>query len=149
MRAWRICKTRHPPYDGTGALLHGGRWSSAGRAVIYASDSFAGAIVEILAHGLRPRTLPGPHHAVSIEIPEGLIEEVEPQALPGWDERESPAARSFGDRWLAERRSAVLVAPSVPSRPVGRTVVIDSRHPAASRIQVSEPFAVPWDERLF
>lgn len=149
MRAWRITKTRHAPYDGSGAQLFGGRWSSPGRPVIYGSTSFAGAILEILAHALRPRTLPGPHHAVSIDVPDELVEELDPQALPGWDARESPVARRFGDRWLAEQRSAVLVVPSLPSRPVGRNVVIDPRHPEATRIEVSEPFPVPWDERLF
>lgn len=149
MRAWRITKVRHAPFDGTGARLFGGRWSSPGRPVIYGSASFAGAILEILAHALRPRTLPGPHHAVTIDVPDRLVEELEPQDLPGWDDRESPAARHFGDRWLSEGRSAVLVVPSLPSRPVGRNVVINPRHREARRIRVSAPFAVPWDERLF
>lgn len=117
--------------------------------MIYGSLSFAGAILEILAHALRPRTLPGPHHAVSIAVPDRLVEELDPRALPGWDARESPAARRFGDRWLAEERSAVLVVPSLPSRPVGRNMVINPRHREAGRIAVSAPFPVPWDERLF
>lgn len=149
MRAWRISKTRHPPYDGTGARLRGARWNSPGRAVIYAADSYAGSILEVLAHALRPRTLPGAHHAVTIDIPDALVEELEPRALPGWDTRGSPEALAFGDRWLAERRSAVLVVPALPCRPVGRNVLIDPTHPDAPQIAVSEPFLVPWDERLF
>ena len=50
MLAWRITKARHAPYDGTGARLHGARWNSPGRTVVYAADSFAGALLEILAH---------------------------------------------------------------------------------------------------
>ena len=149
VRAWRITKVRHRPYDGTGAMRTGARWSSPGRPVIYASDSFAGAILEILAHALRPRTLPGPHHSVELEIPDRLVEELEPAAVPGWDAPDGLAARAFGDRWLAEKRSAVLVVPSVPSRPVGRSVLVDPQHPEARRIRVSQPFDVPWDERLF
>lgn len=147
--AWRITKTRHPPYDGTGARLHGARWNSPGREVIYAADSFAGAILEILAHALRPRTLPGPHHAVRIEIPDRLIEVVDPGDIPGWETKGSPEALAFGDRWLAERRSAAVLVPAVPSRPEGRNVLINAQHPDAARIRVSEPFLVPWDERLF
>jgi RES domain-containing protein len=148
MLAWRACKVRHDPYDGAGARLVGGRWNSAGRAVIYASDSFAGALLEILAHSSRPRTLPGPHHAVEIDIPESLIERLQPDDLPGWDRRDSGEARRFGDRWLAEARSAVLLVPSIPSRPVGRTVLINPEHPSARRVRRGAPFAVPWDERL-
>lgn len=147
--AWRICKTRHPPFDATGARLRGARWNSPGHAVIYAADSFAGALLELLAHALRPRTLPGPHHAVRIEIPDDAVEALDPAALPGWEERDSPAARDFGDHWLREARSAALLVPSLPSRPVGRTVLIAPAHRDHARITVSPPFAVPWDERLF
>lgn len=149
MRGWRITKTRHRPYDGTGAMLQGARWNSPGRAVIYGSDSFAGAILEILVHALRPRTLPGPHHAIEIHIPDDLVEELKAASLPGWEAPESAVAREFGDRWLEERRSAVLLVPSLPSRPVGRSVLINPEHRDAGLIRVSEPFEVPWDERLF
>lgn len=147
--AWRVAKARHPIYDGTGAMIAGARWNSGGRPVIYAADSYAGALLEILAHVQRPRTLPGPHHAVRIEIPEALVEVVDPADLPRWDAKDSPAARAFGDRWLSEQRSAVLVVPSVPCQPDGRNVLINPHHPDASQIRVSAPFDVPWDERLF
>ena len=147
--AWRLTKVRHAPWDGTGAMLVGARWNSPGRPVIYASDTFAGAILEILAHALRPRTLPGPHHAVRITIPDQMVECLDERDLPGWEERDSGAALEYGDGWLAAMRTPVLVAPALPSRPVGRTVLINPIHPLAERIQRSEPFPVPWDERLF
>ena len=147
--AWRVAKRRHAPFDGTGAMLNGGRWSSPGRRVVYAADTYAGAILEILAHTLHPRTLPGPHHAVRIEFPEDVIEMLTAEALPGWETKGSYEALEFGDQWLETGRTAVLIVPSVPSRPIGRTVLINPDHPDASRLVVSEPFAVPWDERLF
>ena len=149
MQAWRIAKVRHPAYDGTGARLYGARWNSPGRPIIYAADSFAGALLEIIAHSMRPRTLPGPHHAVRIDIPDDIIETLAPEALPGWESKGSPEALAFGDQWLSEGRSAALMVPAVPPRPVGRNVLINAEHPDAARITVSEPFAVPWDERLF
>jgi RES domain-containing protein len=147
--AWRIAKKRHAVYDGTGAMRVGARWNSPGRAVIYAADTFAGAILEILAHALRPRTLPGRHHAVRIDVPEPLVEVLDPASLPGWEAKNSAPALQFGDRWLDEQRSAVLLVPSVPSRPVGRTVLINPAHTDAARLVVSKAFDVPWDERLF
>jgi RES domain-containing protein len=149
LRGWRIAKRRHAVYDGTGASLVGGRWNSPGRSVIYAADTYAGAILEILAHALRPRTLPGPHHAVSIDIPDEVIEVLEPHDLPGWDAKGSAGARQFGDRWLADERTAVLIVPALASRPVGRNLLINPSHAHFGRIKTSAAFDVPWDERLF
>jgi RES domain-containing protein len=149
MLAWRISKVQYPPFDGTGARIAGARWNSPGRSMIYAADTFAGAILEILAHALRPRTLAGAHHAVRIDIPDDLVEVLDPAALPAWETKGSPEARAFGDGWLVEQRSAVLLVPAVPSRPIGRNVLINPEHSDVSRITVSAPFAVPWDERLF
>jgi RES domain-containing protein len=147
--AWRISKTRHPPFDGTGARLLGARWNSPGRALIYAADSFAGAILELLAHAARPRTLPGAHHAVRIDLPDEVVGVVEPAAIPGWDRKDSPVALAVGDAWLKDGRTAALIVPAVPSRPIGRNVLINPEHLDARKITVSDPFIVPWDERLF
>jgi RES domain-containing protein len=57
--------------------------------------------------------------------------------------------RQHGDLWLEERRSAVLIVPAVTERPVGRNLLINPDHPDAGRIQVAEPFPVPWDDRIF
>jgi RES domain-containing protein len=149
MIAWRVTKTRYQPIDGSGAEIWGGRWNHPGRPVVYAADSFAGALLEILAHSLRPRTLPGPHHAARIEIPDRMVEALDPEELPGWDERGSRPALEFGTRWLDERRTLALVVPALPSHPVGRTVIINPLHRDRARLLVSPLFAVPWDERLF
>ncbi|MCI0435514.1 MAG: RES domain-containing protein [Gemmatimonadetes bacterium] len=149
MVAWRVTKARHPAFGSSGAALVGGRWHSAGRPVVYGADSFAGALLEILAHSFRPRTLPGSHHGVRIEIPDALIEWLDADDIPGWERKDSAEARAFGDDWLVTERSAVVVVPSLPARPIGRTVLINPRHRAARRIEVSAPFDVPWDDRLF
>ena len=149
MLAWRTCKTRYDPYDGSGAAHWGGRWNSPGHPVLYTADSFAGSILEIIAHALRPRTLPGPHHAVRVEIPDDMIEWLEGDRLDGWDARDAAEARAFGDRWLRESRSAALAVPSLPARPVGRLLLLNLAHGDARRLERGAPFAVPWDEQLF
>ena len=98
---------------------------------------------------MRPRTLPGPHHALRIDVPDELVEQVDEKRLSGWQARESPEARALGDRWLAASRSAALSVPALPCRPVGRILMINPAHPDAGRIQRDAVFAVPWDERLF
>jgi len=45
MRFYRIADSRHSPESGEGARLHGGRWNSPGRAVIYACETMTGAIL--------------------------------------------------------------------------------------------------------
>ncbi len=148
MIAWRTTKTRYDPWDTTGAALHGGRWHSPGRGLVYAADSFAGSLLEILAHAQAPKTLTA-HHAIRLDIPDELIERPDDAQLVGWEAKNSAAARAFGDAWLGDGRSAVLLVPAMPCRPIGRLVVINPLHPDAARITRGAPFAVPWDERLF
>lgn len=148
MLAYRVCKTRHPVLDGSGAERTGARWNSPGAPVVYASTCCAGSLLEILVHRGRTR-LPGVHHAGEILIPDDLaIERLEPHDLPGWDEPESPAARSHGDAWLRHQRTVALVVPSVPGRPLQSGVLINPRHPAFARVRLLRTIAVPWDPRL-
>ena len=113
MIAYRIADARHPIFDGTGAMLRGGRWNSIGQRVIYGAESYAGAMLEILVHA--NLAVPPKHHqVVRITIPESVaIETLSPSALPGWDAGDLTTARAFGDGWLREGRTAVLRVPSV------------------------------------
>jgi len=49
-QAWRIADGRFDVFSPVGASLVGGRWNSPGLGVIYASRSYAGAMLECLAH---------------------------------------------------------------------------------------------------
>jgi RES domain-containing protein len=139
--AFRIADRRRVIFDGTGAFLNGGRWNSPGRRVIYGAETFAGAILEVLVHtgiGKVPRT----HSWVEIAIPpEVSIEELEQDA--GLD------ARAFGDRWYGERRSLILLVPSVAASGLARNVLINQDHAEFSLLRASEPREVIWDARLF
>ena len=147
LRAFRIADMRHTIFDGTGAMLHGARWNSPGRRVIYASESYAGALLEILAHA--SGSVPRSQGYIEIEIPADLsIEEVTPEDLPGWDSPSYETARAFGDRWVDERRTPVLLVPSVATR-IERNVLMNQEHPDFPRIHVSEALPVRWDERLW
>jgi RES domain-containing protein len=55
---WRLASGRYPPLVGEGARLAGGRSNSAGRAVVYASESLALSLAECLVHvtGALPQT---------------------------------------------------------------------------------------------
>ncbi|QEZ48677.1 RES family NAD+ phosphorylase [Cupriavidus oxalaticus] len=150
MQIFRIADQRHEVWNGTGAMLVGGRFNSPGRPLIYGTLTFAGAMLEVLVHariGKVPR-----HHALMIgSVSDDIsVERAEVAQLPtGWDTLEDPrAARSFGDRWLAEGRSAILLVPSVVAR-LEWNALVNPVHPDASRIQVAAPEPVQWDDRLF
>jgi RES domain-containing protein len=145
--AFRIADMRHTIFDGSGAMLHGARWNSPGRRVIYAAETYAGALLEILVH--TNGSVPQSQGYVAIEIPAGLsIEEITPDDVPRWDSPSFEAARAFGDRWYDERRTPVLMVPSVATL-VERNVLINQEHPAFSLVRASAPLPVRWDARLW
>ena len=55
---------------------------------------------------------------------------------------------AFGDTWIREQRTAVLVVPAVVARREGN-VLINPGHPDFTHITASAPEAVVWDARLF
>lgn len=137
-----VRKKRHPLYHTGGAMRVGGRWTSPGVAVIYAAEHYATALLEILVHRGR-LSIPGPHHAVAISIPNDVaIERFDPGAHRGWQIEGSSVARSYGDAWVAAARTAVLLVPSVPAQPVEWNYVINPAHADASRITTGKPFDV-------
>jgi len=147
--AFRIADHRHPIFDPAGAFLHGGRWNSAGRRVIYAAQTYAGALLEVLVHanlGVMPRT----QAVVEITIHEGVaVERLTGAQLEGWAADDLIASRRFGDRWLDERRTAVLLVPSVALQGREMNVLINPDHADFVRIAASAAEAVVWDPRLF
>lgn len=149
MRIYRIGDERHPLWDGMGAALVGGRWNSSGRPVLYGSLSYACAMLEILAHAGIGR-IPASHRFIVVDVPDGVsVESHDAAALPPhWDADGSTSARAFGDLWLAEARSAVLIVPSVVAR-LDWNVLVNPLHPDAANLSVSSPEPVAWDQRLF
>lgn len=147
--AYRIADARYPILDGTGAALIGGRWNSPGREVIYASLSYAAAMLERLVHAGTGR-IPRNQKSVLITIPARVArEELSVEQLPeDWDSEDCLSARGLGDAWLESRRCAVLIVPSVVAR-YEKSVLINPRHPNFRWISVSEPEEVRWDVRLF
>jgi RES domain-containing protein len=149
MRAFHIADQRFPIFDGTGARLVGGRWNSPGRPVIYAAETFAGAVLEVLVHSNLGR-VPKTHAVVEITIPDRVsIEAVAAGALRGWDAEDQTVSRAYGDRWLDEKRTAVLLVPSVVTRGRESNVVLNPEHSDLANITASRPQQVEWDERLF
>ncbi len=149
MRIYRIGDARHPLWDGTGAALVGGRWNSPGRPLIYGSLSYACAMLEILAHANIGR-IPMTHRYVMADLPDDMSVERHDQNVlpPGWDAENNSVARGFGDLWLSEARSAILLVPSVVAK-LEWNALVNPAHPEAMRLTLSTAETVVWDKRLF
>ena len=148
-RCFRIADVRHPIFDGAGALLFGARWNSPGKRIIYAADSFAGAMLEMLVHTQIGR-VPSSHQWIEIDIPKAVsVEVAECSAVPGWDSEDSEAARQFGDAWFDSRRSLLLFVPSIVTNGLSRNCLVNQEHPEFGELKVSGPEAVVSDAPLF
>jgi RES domain-containing protein len=140
----------HKIWSGEGARLFGQRWNPPGVPAIYAGTSFAVCLVEVLVHANR-RTTPSAARYVEAVVPDDISREVfDPASLPGWDNpRDMSIAQSFGRAWIEERRSALLLVPSVVTRGHDTNVVVNPDHPDAARIVVGAEIPVALDPRLF
>ncbi len=150
MRLYRIADSRHSPESGEGARLHGGRWNSPGKSVIYACETMTGAMLEKLVH--TNGRMPKHQVCVTYEMPDTInTKTVESADLPGWDKPNMIASRAAGDAWLAAGESVLLRVPSVVFG-VGsleRNVLINPAHADFRKVRVLGTDPVRWDDRLF
>jgi RES domain-containing protein len=148
MRAYRIGDPngKYPIYSGEGAALNEGRWHNKGQEVIYASLHYSTSMLEKLVHynGI----LPPNQHFIEIDIPVGAsYEVVTKDSLPSWEVTGSPQARGHGAQWLVEKRTLILLVPSVVAREE-QNVLINPHHPEFFRIKPSLERPIWWDPRL-
>jgi len=147
--AYRIGSQAHPLLDGRGAASsHDGRWNSRGRYVIYAAEHYATALLEKGVQ-LNSLSLPRTLVYIQIDIPSGTsIEIVAAQDLPGWDGDDKSASQRFGDHWYDERRTVVLIVPSLAAPGIERNVLINQRHPEFARVTATSPAAIVCHPKL-
>lgn len=145
---YRVARAAFPLFDGSGAARFGARWTSPGRPVVYAAASYAGALLEILAHARRP-DLEVQYRCLVIHIPIGIaIQEVIVAEVPDWTAADYVTSRAVGDHWLDRAETPVLLVPPIIGRPHEHNYIINPQHPDARKLEFDEPHFVVWDERL-
>lgn len=149
IRAWRIVKRRYQEraLEGEGARIHGGRWNTPGRPVVYASDSRALAMLEVLAGLGTTRTLPA-YVLIGLSFDASRMTTVDRKVLPE-DWRRSPppeATRRISDRWLAQEASVVLRVPSALV-PQESNYLLNPRHPDVDAVRVHDPEPLERDDQ--
>jgi RES domain-containing protein len=132
-----------------GTFMLGSRWISRGRRVIHASESYAASLLEMLVHcntGQIPKTLSW----IDITYPDKYgVSEIKPAEIANWNTFDFRGTRAIGDRWYEDRRTLILLVPSVVTAGVERNVLINQEHPGFRYVRATAPLPVRWDSRLF
>ena len=130
--------------------LHYQNWMAQRMLQALAHPEVQEALRELLEQLAQAGTGRLPHDQVCVEITildAVSTETVTPSDIPAWDAADRLASRAFGDRWLAEQRSCVLLTPSVIV-PTELNVVVNPEHADFAGVTASTPRALNWDERL-
>lgn len=148
--AWRIVLASEAAaaFSGQGAWRYGGRWNSRGVRVIYASEHQSTAALEVFIHN-KPFSPDQKYKAFHLEWPDSLTEIFPVKKLPKNWRATPPLADTMeiGDRWVQERRSAVLALPSVIS-PADTNFLLNPEHRDFKRIRIASPIDFDFDPRL-
>jgi len=125
------------------------RWHTRGHEILYCAPNPATAILEILVHSrVREPAALTRHRFIKLDIPdETSQQQVDEAQLPTDWSRRLTVTRAWGDRWLREGRSAVLVVRSVLV-PETYNVLVNPRHADAASIRRLAVFPYPLDSRL-
>jgi RES domain-containing protein len=150
-RAWRIVKRKYAAeaFDGEGARLYGGRWSSPGTRTVYVAESLALATLEILVH-LQSPVLPTDYVIFTVDIPPDGVEILPESALPvNWRLYPPPPEnQSIGDEWTRQRSSLALRVPSAITT-TDFNYLLNPQHPDFHLLAIQGPSDLDIDPRVF
>ena len=147
--SWRVVKQRFASeaFDGEGARISGGRWNSAGRAVVYTAATTSLGLLEKIVY-TKARLLPF-YFTVPVTFDADLVETVEPGRLPA-DWRSLPAPftlKRIGDDWVDSTRSCILEVPSVIV-PHESNYILNPKHPDFGATEIGALVDLDIDHRL-
>jgi len=135
-------------FDGEGARLYGGRWNSAGVAMVYASKHQSLAVLEVRVHIETTRKLKL-YKCFAFHFDEDLMEAFRVGGLPkDWrQEPPPPSLQQLGDNWVKSGASVILAGPSViiPNEP---NYLINPKHPHFAKLKIEKPTDFAFDQRL-
>ena len=147
--SWRVVRQDFVvrAFDGEGARVWGGRWNSAGCAVVYTSATTSLGLLEKLVH--TDASLLPFYATISVTFGADLVKMLEPGGLPAsW--RSFPAPHELqrvGDAWVDSMRSCILEVPSVIV-PHESNFILNPKHPDFTSIQIGDPIDLDVDARL-
>ena len=151
-RVYRILRKAFAssPFDGEGAYRYGGRWSSAGIRLSYASEHQSLAMLEYFVH-LDKDEPPDDLVLASADVPEELdAEEIDRALLPeNWRDAAAPAALArFGDEFAKRGEHCLLWVPSVLA-PSERNCLLNPAHADFIKVVLRSAEPLSYDSRMF
>lgn len=151
-RVYRVLRKKyaHGPFDGEGAYHYGGRWSSPGVRLAYASEHQSLAMLEYFVH-LDQDDPPDDLVLAVAEIPQDIgRERLDVARLPqNWrDPVAPPQIVRFGDDFAERVEHCLLVVPSVIA-PSENNWLLNPEHPDFKRITIEKLEPLRYDPRMF
>jgi RES domain-containing protein len=138
------------PFDGEGAYRYGGRWSSPGTRLAYASEHQSLAMLEYFVH-LDPEDAPDDLVLATADVRENLSRErVKTSELPAnWRETPAPPELAqIGDEFVKKARNCLLLVPSALAV-TENNWLINPQHPEFRQIVVRPAEPLRYDPRMF
>jgi RES domain-containing protein len=116
--------------------------------LVYLSEHQSTAALEVFVNN-KPFLPIYKFKAFHLEWPDGTTEVVPAKTLPAnWRIHPPPMeTREIGNRWVKERRSAVLAVPSAIT-PADTNFLLNLEHPDFKRIRIGPPIDFEFDARL-
>jgi RES domain-containing protein len=151
-RVYRVLRKAYArtPFDGEGAYRFGGRWSSPGTRLCYASEHQSLAMLEYFVH-IDEDDPPDDLVLAVAEPPDEVARAwTEIRHLPpNWREPAAPPELArFGDEFVRLGKDCLLVVPSVLA-PSENNFLINPAHPDYKEIAVHELEPLSYDPRMF
>ncbi|EJC69645.1 RES family NAD+ phosphorylase [Rhizobium sp. 1AS11] len=142
MILWRI--SNYTDLSGRGGLLAPGRWHHQGIPVVYCCDHPSTALLEILVQ-VDLHQIPRDFQLLKIHCPDNievLDIGIDPAAI-----NQTSLTRDRGSKLLEDNDFCLLRVPSA-IMPEATNILINPRHPDASRLAIEKTIRYPFDSRL-
>jgi RES domain-containing protein len=151
-RIYRVLRKPYAqnPFDGEGAYRFGGRWSSSGTRLSYASEHQSLAMLEYFIH-LDKDNPPDDLVLAIAELPESLSKKIlaiEDLYMNWRDAIAPPDLARFGDEFAAQANHCALFVPSALA-PREHNCLLNPAHPDFKNIAVRPLEALNYDPRMF
>ncbi len=138
------------PFDGEGAYRYGGRWSSPGSRLAYASEYQSLAMLEYFVH-LDPEDAPDDLVLAMADVPNAVSRKrVLASELPSrWRETPGPPELAqIGDEFVKKAETCLLLVPSALAVNENNWL-INPQHPEFKQIELNPVEPLRYDSRMF
>ena len=138
------------PFDGEGAYRYGGRWSSLGTRLSYASEHQSLAMLEYFVH-LDKDDAPDDLVLAIAEFPNELkCDTINIDDLPSnWRSSAAPPELAkYGDKFAQRADHCLLFVPSALA-PSENNCLVNPAHPDFRKIVVKKTEPLAYDSRMF